>query len=234
MRLRIRTLGAFEAEIAGAPLTLPPGRRVCGLLAWLALHPGPHPRSRLAGWLWPEVPDGRARASLRSALCALRRALGPAGCRILIADRQSVGLREDEVTVDEAEFRLLAGAGRFREAIALCRGDLLYQFDDDWAFEAREQHRELLAQVLGRLTAAASARGDASEALRWARQRAAIVPLDEEAGRDLVRRFADTGDVPRALDAYEHLRHRLRDAIGVSPSVETRRLADKLRAGRPV
>lgn len=230
MELRIRALGALEAEIAGAAVRLPPGRRVRGLLAWLALHPGLHPRSRLAGWLWPDVPDDRARASLRSALWSLRGALGPAGCRHLIADRQSVGLRD--VSVDVADFRRLADAGRLREAVELCRGELLYEFDADWAFEARTAHTEQLTHLLGRLSAAASAAGHDDEALAWARQRAALAPLDEEAGRDLISRLAEAGHVPASLTAYDSFRRRLRRELGIPPSASTRRLAARVRAGR--
>lgn len=232
MELRIRTLGPLEIDIAGAAVALPAGRRVRGLLAWLALHPGQHPRSRLAGWLWPDVPEPKARASLRSAVWALRCALGPTGSAFLVSDRQSVGLRDEGVSVDLAEFRALADAGRLREAAGLCRGELLYQFDDDWAFEAREAHSERLAQVLAALASEAAAAGEKREALRWARWRAAVTPLDENAGRDLIRRFAATGDTPGALAAYERLRRRLSAAVGVAPARETRRLAAKLRAVR--
>jgi len=210
---------------------LPPGRRVRGLLAWLAVHPGRHPRGRLAGWLWPEVPDPKARASLRSALWSLRAALGPDGPAFLITDRQSVGLREDRVSVDVAEFGRLADAGRLAEAVALCRGELLHEFDGDWAFEAREAHSERLARVLASLAGQAAAGGDTQAALSWARQRAAVAPLDEDAGRDLIRRYAGAGDVPGALAAYGRLRKRL-STLGVLPAPETRRLASQLRAAR--
>ncbi len=229
--LRIRVLGALEIEVAGAAVALPPGRRIRGLLAWLAVHPGRHPRGRLAGWLWPEVPDPKARASLRSALWSLRAALGPDGPDFLVTDRHSVGLREDGVSVDLAEFGRLADAGRLAEAVALCRGELLHEFDGDWAFEARESHGERLARVLASLAGQAAAGGDPGAALTWARRRAAVAPLDEDAGRDLIRRYAGTGDIPRALAAYDRLRQRL-GTLGVLPSRETRRLAAQLRAGR--
>ncbi len=231
MGLRIRLLGALEIDIAGAAVTLPPGGRVRGLLAWLALHPGRHPRGRLAGWLWPEVPDPRARASLRSALWALRAALGPAGSAYLMTDRESVGLRDD-VAVDIAEFRTLASAGRLREALALCRGEPLYEFDTDWAFAAREVHRERLAQLLAALAREASAAGNPEEALTWARERASVAPLDEEAGRDLVRCLAEAGDAPGALIAYRRLADRLGQELGIAPGRDTRKLEAMVRAGR--
>lgn len=230
MGLRIRMLGALEAEVAGAAVVLPPGRRVRGLLARLALHPGPHPRDRLAGWLWPDVPDEKARASLRSALWALRCSLGPAGCRFLDSDRACVGL--SGATVDLAEFGRLAGAGQLREAVALCRGELLYEFGDDWAHEAREAHTVRLTHILSQLSAEASTAGHTAEALAWARRRAALAPLDEGAACDLIRRFAEAGDVPASLTSYNHLCERLRAELGIIPSRSTRRLAARMRAGQ--
>ncbi|WP_309571489.1 hypothetical protein [Deinococcus sp.] len=48
-----------------------PDRRTSALLAYLSIE-GPTPRSRLAGLLWPEVPEGTARANLRQTLRRLR------------------------------------------------------------------------------------------------------------------------------------------------------------------
>jgi DNA-binding SARP family transcriptional activator len=232
MELRIRLLGSLEAEADGVPVTLPPGRRVRGLLAWLALHPGPHPRARLAGWLWPDVPEASARASLRSAVWALRQALGPGGSGCLITDRQSVGLRPDRVRVDVIDFGRLAAAGRLTEAAGLCRGELLYDLDHDWVGEARDAHARALARVFGELAREAAMAGRTGDAVEWARRRAALEPLDEEAGRDLVRRFAEAGDAAGALAAYRSLGRRLRRELGIAPSRDTRRLAEQVRADR--
>lgn len=229
MELRIRVLGALEAEVDGAAVALPAGRRVRGLLAWLALHPGPQPRSRLAGWFWPEVPDVSARASLRSAIWALRRALGPGGAGTLAADRESVGFRAEALRVDVSEFERLVSTGRLREAVGLCRGELLYHLDDDWVFEARDRHAEQLAAALRALAREDAAAGDAWAAVGWARRRAALLPHDEAAGRDLMGLLARAGDIPGALLCFDRLRRRLRRDLGVDPSPATRQLAEEVR-----
>ena len=77
--LRVRLLGQLAVELDGAVVPPPSSRTAWRLIAWLALHPGPHERGGLAALFWPDVSDARARASLRSALWALRCALGPAG-----------------------------------------------------------------------------------------------------------------------------------------------------------
>lgn len=230
MGLGIRLLGALDMEADGEPVAMPAGHRLHALVGWLALHPGTHPRARLAGLLWPEAPPACARASLRSALWAVRRALGPRGGPALTASRDAVGFRAGAVTVDVAEFGRLAGCGRLAEAVGLCRGELLDGLDDDWACEARDHHSERLAGVLGQLAREAAAAGRPGTALTRARERAQARPLDEPAARDLMRRLADRDDTPGALLAYQRLRQRLLADLGVSPAAPTRRLAELLRA----
>ena len=145
-------LGTLEVYREGSKLTLPHGNRLRALLAWLASYPGPHPRARLAGRFWPEVPDSSARASLRSAVWTLRGrwpVLGVPGGRPGVR-RPAGGLR----AVDVREFSELAAAGRLREAVSLCRGELLPELDDDWVDEERRPRRAA-GRVLGQLPAPA-------------------------------------------------------------------------------
>ena len=113
--------------------------------------------------------------------------------------------------------------------MALHRGPLLADLDDDWVLEARDEHAERLGAALARLAAAAAGPADA---VGWARRRLALDPLDEDAARDLMRRLADAGDRAAALAAYDRLSDRLRDALGLAPSAETRALAaERARGG---
>ena len=74
--LRVKLLGALALEVDGRPLDLPASRRARSLLGLLAIERRTHPRGQLAARFWPDVLDESARTSLRSALSALRRALG--------------------------------------------------------------------------------------------------------------------------------------------------------------
>src|SRR3954454_2554878 len=96
--LRVRLLGDLAIE-GGDP---PAGRPARELLAWLALHPGPHPRLELAMRFWPDVPEASARASLRTALHELRRALGDAAEHLAV-DRERVGLVDVSVDLHALE-----------------------------------------------------------------------------------------------------------------------------------
>src|SRR4051812_18880237 len=98
--LRVRLFGGLALESEGVALPTPERRRACSVLGWLALHPGTHPRSEVAGRFWPDVLDASARKSLRTELVAVRHSLG-AG--VLIATRDTVGVAGD-VAVDAREF----------------------------------------------------------------------------------------------------------------------------------
>lgn len=112
------------------------------LLAWLALHPGDHPRGEVAALLSPAIAESNARAALRRAAWAVRRALGP--CERELRDgRTTIGLRCAS-DLQEFEARLAAGDGA--AALALCRGPLLDGLGEDpWLLAAREQHAARVA-----------------------------------------------------------------------------------------
>src|SRR3954453_1887073 len=144
--LCVQLLGEVQAEVDGAAVTPPTSRRAWSLLAWLALHPGEHARGALAARFWPDVLDSSARASLRSALWELRRAL--ADDDALTAGRDPIALHCEP---DLAEFDAHVAAGRLEAAVALHRGALLADLDDDWVLEARDEHAERLGGGLVRL-----------------------------------------------------------------------------------
>ena len=230
--LRIRLLGGLELEVDGRPLQPPASRPARALLGWLALHPGVHPRGRVAARLWPDVLDSSARASLRTTLHALRRALGDADGRWLAATRDGVGLR-GELWIDALAFGELA-AGRPEEALELARGgELLAGLDDDWVLVARDEHREAVLDVLERLAQDAERAGDHAAAVRWTREQAARDPLSERRQRALMTRLAAAGDGSAALAVYDRLRERLRSELRTAPSPPTRELAERLRGAPP-
>src|SRR3954451_2093544 len=127
--LRVHLLGELVVEASGRPVALTGSWRARSLLAWLALNPGAHARGDVAARFWPDVLDSSARASLRSAVWALRRSLGGDE---LSASRDRIAL-DGEVWVDVREFGELVRAGSVEEALSLCGGELLAGVDEDWA-----------------------------------------------------------------------------------------------------
>lgn len=232
-KLQVRLLGELGVEFDGTPVALPTSRRACALLAWLALRAGSHSRSRLAALLWPDVLDASARASLRSALWALRAAFGPTAGEYLHAGRDHVELAGDGLVVDVREVERLLAAGCHQEAVALHRGDLLAQFDADWVLDARDEHLGRLCGGYAALAASAEADGQLATARDWAAKRAAAMPLDEQAARDLIRLLVAVGDQAGAVAAYQRLAARLGAELGIGPAAETTRLVSALRDEPP-
>jgi DNA-binding SARP family transcriptional activator len=230
--LRVKVLGELVVESSGRPIELTGSWRARSLLAWLALHPGSHPRGDVAARFWPDVLDSSARASLRNGLWALRRALGPESAGALIATRERVGLGESPaVWLDVAAFGEHLAAGRLDEALALCRGELLAGLDEEWVYEHRDAHRARVSELLERMAARAESAGDLAGAIAWTRKRVALDPLAEDAQRALIVRLTRSGDRAGALAAYGRLRERLRRELGISASQETRALVLHVREG---
>lgn len=227
--VRIQLLGRLTVEADGRAVEVPAGR-TRSLLGWLALNRGSHRRSEVAARFWPDILDPSARASLRTAAWALRKALGPAADAALIATRDRVGISAGpSVWTDVSAFGELVGEDRLEEALELCCGELLADFEDDWVFEARSEHRDRMMGTLGRLATGAEVAGDLEAAVAWTRRQVDIDPLAEAEHRELMRRLAAIGDRVHAVQSYERFRGRLRRELGLVPSPATRELVASLR-----
>jgi ABC-type oligopeptide transport system substrate-binding subunit/DNA-binding SARP family transcriptional activator len=243
----VNTLGCLEVRWEGRALEGTSLRKTEALLIYLALNPGQQGRSRLAGLLWGDLAEDRARGNLRHALWGLRRMLDAAAFE---SDRHSVGLSSDVVCqVDalqfEAEIERAAGCRRRGEvaamldhleaALALYQGDFLKRFDlpgcpefDEWVMRRRVWLRERALEALTRLTAHYTRQGAYDEALRHARRQVSLDPWREEAHRDAMRLLALTGQGRAALAQYATCRHLLETELGLKPLEETTALYERL------
>jgi hypothetical protein len=172
------------------------------------------------------VLDTRARAGLRNALWALRRA---AGAELLAASRDRIGLHA-AVWMDAAAFAEHVRGGRHAEAVALHRGELLSGIEEEWVHDAREAHRRQLGAAFEALAAGAEDAGDRRAAIRLTRRRAELDPLDEAAYAALITRLAAAGDAVEALVCFERHREALRRELGIAPSHPTQEAVRRLRA----
>ena len=217
--LRVRLLGGLALEADSGPLDVPASRPARELLAWLALHPGPQPRFELALRFWPDVLETSARASLRTTLHELRRALGASASHLAV-DRDHVGLTDVWVDLLELSPDELFETG----------GEPLAGIDRDWAVAARDEHRERIATLLAERADHAAT---PEEAVRWARELVRHDPLSEEAAQRLMRKLTEAGDRAAAMSEYVRLEHRLQRELSVAPSRQTRRLLAEIRADAP-
>lgn len=218
MRLRLRLCGSMAAEVAGTPVALPASERARALIAWLALHPGEHPRAVVAEQLWPDTSPEGARANLRTALWAVRKSCGEADLP-LHATRTTLALGSASVDVLD-EPSLTHG---FEE--------LLPGLDDEWVHLARAELGDRRARSLTTLADEAEAGGDLELAVQWSRRLVLLRPLDEAAHRALVERLLRTGERGAALVEAREFGERLRAEVGVRPSPATRAVHARARAG---
>jgi DNA-binding SARP family transcriptional activator len=132
--LRVSVLGNLAVQRHRTRMQLPPSKKTRALLGYLAVTARPHSRDRLCAMFWP-VPDD-PRAALRWSLTRLRPLIDEPDCRRIIADRESVGLDLDRVTVDISLLRSVARNGAdsistdaLRHATEALEGDFLEGLD---------------------------------------------------------------------------------------------------------
>ena len=196
-------------------------RQAGGLVrCWACSHStaGSHPRPQLATRFWPDVLDESARTSLRGALAALRRSLGPDADSYLVATRERAGLRttyRPTSPSSNACGQPIGSRRRWSSGAAICSP--ASTTTGSWS-PATNGATEV-GGVLGELaTKARGRRGPASSARPRPRRMVALDPLAEEAQRALCpgsrqpaiarRRWSPTTDMPDRLRAGFGSHHR--------------------------
>jgi len=239
--VRIELFGNLQITHEQQPVTQINTNRLRSLLAFLVLHSDTaQSREQLAFLLWPESSESQARTNLRQLLHHLRRAL-PAECDQLRADNHSVQWRRDSsCSVDVVEFDAAiahAASARKRnnpqgeeqaleEAVRLYQDDLVRGLYDAWLEPKREQYRQQLEQVLGRLAELHEEAHDFAAAIRYAERLVTLDPIREIHHQRLIRLHAANHDRASALRAYHQCMRVLRRELGVEPGRETRELFD--------
>lgn len=240
--IEVRLLGPLEVHIAGVVVPVP-GRRPRALLAVLALSAGqPVPVETIYRRVWGEELPGDVRGSLYTCVRRLRSALGDES---ISNDAGRYALQIDPDAVDALRFaRLLDQAQRassaeraalLREALALWGGTPFTEPLSDWLNED-EAHRlaeRYLAAVQQRidLDLAADRHADVVTELQ---ELTASNPLRESLWARLLVVLDKLGRPAEALDAYERVRVRLADELGIDPSPELQGIHAALLAGTPV
>jgi predicted ATPase/DNA-binding SARP family transcriptional activator len=239
-RTKILLLGTPRIEHDSVPVEVDT-RKAIALAAYLAITGQSHTRDALAGLLWPEYNQSRARAALRRTLSSLGKAREEGWLR---ADRESVDLDDDAIWVDVTRFHdLLAECKRhghpesevcsdclpsLTEAVALYRDDFMTGFGlrdsvafDDWQFFQSESLRKELAGVLERLARGRGALGEWEAAIAHARRWLAMDVLHEPAHRMLMALYAWSDQRAAALRQYRECVRVLDQELGVAPLGET-------------
>jgi DNA-binding SARP family transcriptional activator len=242
---RVMLLDGFSLDVPGeagraATECLPPG--VQRLVALLCLS-GRVSRTATAGQLWPDVSEGHAHGSLRSALWRLHRAapgvVDVSGDALCLA----TGVRVDVLELSDWAQRVIASpAGVVDLAVpeAALGGDLLPGWYDDWVLVERERLHQLRLHALEAVAAGLAVHGRHWEALQVAYAAVRAEPLRESAHRTIVRVHLAEGNLTEAVRAYDLFRTMLADELGVLPSEQMTRLVRdvprrrRVPAGEPV
>ncbi len=229
--IRIYLLGKFAVHIGDPPREVEvTSLRARWLLAYLALEGEQElSRSHLAGILWPEWPEARARRALNQTVWQIRRLLGP---DILISRSETLSLAP-HVWVDVRAFQKGITSGdeeHLRAAVSLYQGDLLPQCYEDWALIARERLREQYLDGMHNLVRMLKNKGDYQSALHYAREIVRIEPLREAEHREIIQLYLILNQPVQALRQYRTLQALLMEELGIEPSPETRALYETVQA----
>jgi DNA-binding SARP family transcriptional activator len=232
-RVRLGLLNTFEVLCDELPVQLPNVAQ--RLVAFVALHERPVQREYAAGMLWPDTPDQRSAANLRSTLWRVQ--TRAAGLLDVNGSRLSLepGVRVDLRVAERIAHRVLAPPPNRDPPcdLGLFAGDLLPDwYHDDWVLLERERFRQLRLRALDALCDRYTRAGRLNEALEAGLLSLAGEPLRESAHRALVRVHLADGNAVEALRQYGLCKRLLRDQLGIAPTQQMRDLIETLTSWR--
>jgi DNA-binding SARP family transcriptional activator len=234
--LLLVTLGTPALLAHGTPISL--RKKDLALLVYLRLE-GRHGHSRgaLAGLLWGNRPEEKARHSLTQAIGRLRARVGEA----LEVGHDRVGCRAT-LACDAAALQQAAASGEVDDGVlAQAAGEFLAGFHpgpgaepfEEWADGRRAHLRTVAVAALDRLGSQAEERGEWERALAAAQRVVELEPAAESGHRRIMRAWSALGHRVRALQHYDRLVAWLIAEFETDPEPETAALAEQLRSRTP-
>jgi DNA-binding SARP family transcriptional activator len=237
--VRLCVLGSIHLSSDGRHVTPTTGRERALLAALALTGPGRLPLRELADRLWNGSPPEGYRSTLHTYVTRLRGKFEAAGLDrgILTHTAEGYLLRIPTQALDWERFRSLRSraralhqAGRsaearaaLEEALALWKGPALPGVGGRWVEQLRvsmeRSHQDALA-VWASLTIAG---GDHAEAVEVLDAALVSYPVNETLHGHLLHGLHALGRTADALAAYQRLRERLSEELGVDPSPALRR-----------
>ncbi|MGW3247057.1 AfsR/SARP family transcriptional regulator [Streptomyces sp. NPDC001070] len=241
-RLRIELLGPLRAWQGGTPLDLGPAKRQAVLAALLLRQGTVVSHERLLDAVWGTEPPASGHKVLASHVNPLRRALDAEGTRhtesVIRSGKGWYRVVTDDVRLDVADLDergdealrtkasgdLATATDQLSVALALFRGEPLANLPGPFAQAERERLLERRRTLrLARLEGLVLL-GRFGEALDGLAALSASDRYDESLLALRMRALYGCERQAEALNAYQDMRERLRDELGVDPGEELRRV----------
>jgi DNA-binding SARP family transcriptional activator len=223
MTVRLYTLGRLSLERHGEEVTgaAAQPKRLAFMALLAAAGDAGLTRERLAGLLWAELPNSRARQSLAESLFVLRGALGRP---TILTVGSYVRLNPREVWTDLGAFRKGIEAGALEDALGVYGGPFLDAFYVKGGPEFEEQverERDRLGREFGRtlesLAEKATSAGDPVRAAEWWRRLAVHEPFSTRVAVRYVAALLRAGEPVLAKRFAAEFTGRLRKELGIEP-----------------
>ena len=232
--LQFRLLGPLQVELDGEPIAVA-GRKPRALLAAMLLHVNRIvSREALIDALWPDAPPETAANTIQVYVSQLRRALPT-----VVVDTEGTGyvLRADAEAIDAQRFERLVEAALepglspdavlrlLEDALALWRGVPLDDLPADSPPRAdAARFTEIRLQAMGRRIEAELQLGRHLEVLAELEELTRTEPFREQFTAQLMVALYRASRQAEALAAYQGLRNRLQDELGLEPTPQLRDL----------
>ena len=248
--MQAQLFGLFSiANSSGRPIRFPT-EKAKGLFAYVVMHGQDEVlRSRLASLLWEESSESAAKASLRTELQRLKRALGEGSP--LIITRQTVAVNGDSAEIDVYQYNKAwqqcqqveisnwvndpDTIERLKQLISLYQGDFLQGIEvkdssgfDQWLTLSRSHFHSCQRAALGTLAKHSLQNEDPVSAQQHAEQLVAFEPEAELGHQLLMEAFHQQGENHLVIAQFEKLTKILQDTFGAPPSATTQKLYEAI------
>ncbi len=247
----------LEIVLFGTPQLMKNGQLLTGFISnkapalvyYLVTTGQIHSRNALAGLLWGDFPETKARKNLRDVLSNLRGIIG----EHLTITRQTVTFNRQvpyELDVEVFTKALTDGnkqgavqgatIGLLQTAVDVYKGDFLAGFYvsqapafEEWLRAERDRFNQQAAQALHQITRHFAEQKQYTSGIVYVSRLLAMEPWREDAHRQLMQLLAWNGQRSAALAQYETCKQVLMDEFGVEPESRTEQLYVRIRDGEP-
>ena len=234
MSFSIRLLGGASVEGPDGPLTgRATQRHRLALLALLAASPGGVSRDKLAGYLWGDSDDERARRSLSDSMYRINKALG-AGAVTAVGDE--LRLDPELLPSDLRVFRDALANREWQRALDAYTGPFLDGFHlsdavefERWLDSERDALAKAYADALEALAERRAEEADVAGAVSLWQRRAALDPYDSRLAVRLMEALDAAGNTAGALRHARVHTQLLEQEFGTDPGEDVAALVERLR-----